>query len=147
MHDGEVILCHSELCFGKLVGILKALVLLTGLKALGLDSCHIENIEGRNCALKIFGLNILTAAGEEMIILHVIGDTKLLGRDEHEGNVLISGHCRNQGMYGSAIFQVATDTYNKVVEAALFLMYSKKVGQGLGGVEVSAVTCINDRHA
>ena len=47
MHDREVILCHSKLCFGKLVGILKALVLLAGLKALGLDSGHIENIEGR----------------------------------------------------------------------------------------------------
>ena len=47
-------------------------------------------------------------------------------------------------MHRPAVFKVAADTDNEVIESSLFLLYGKKVGKSLGRVEMSSVTRIDN---
>ena len=60
-------------------------------------------------------------------------------------NVLIAGHCLNEGMDRSAEFEIAANADRKVVEPALELADRHHIEQRLRGMLVSAVTGVDDR--
>ena len=47
-------------------------------------------------------------------------------------------------MYGSAVFHIAAKAYGEVGKPPLFVRQGHKVGQGLSGMKMSAVTCVYD---
>ena len=49
-------------------------------------------------------------------------------------------------MYGSTELEVAAKTDGQIIERSLLALDGQKVCQGLGGMEVTAVTCVDDRH-
>ena len=49
-------------------------------------------------------------------------------------------------MNRSTEFEVAAKSDRQVVEASYFTLYGEQIGQRLGRVVVTAVTCIDNRH-
>ena len=80
------------------------------------------------------------------IVDDILGHAQLLGRDKDKLHAGIAAHGGHQRVDGAAEFQIAAQTDGQVVEAALFPPDGQQVGQSLGGMEVPAVTGVDDGH-
>ena len=77
-------------------------------------------------------------------MLDIFGNGKLLRGDQNEPDALVAGHGGDKGMDGTAEFKVAAQAHRQVGETPLFSLDGEKVGEGLGGMVVSAVTRIDN---
>ena len=80
------------------------------------------------------------------ILAHKIRQAQLFGAYAHKFYARIAHQCGDQAVYGAAKFQVAAKADGQMIQAALFAGNGEQVGEGLGGVLMAAVTCIDDGH-
>ena len=144
MHDQQILLGSLQLGTGKNIDALAALVFQRIDEALPLDAGHVEHIQLGNDRLQTGDLHIPHA-----MLLHelteVFGDGQLGGSDEVELDVLELFQCLDEGVDGASVFQVTAETDGKPVHTAAQLGDGGQIGEGLGGMHMSAVARIDDR--
>ena len=74
----------------------------------------------------------------------MLGDAKLIGRDEDEADSRIAAHCSQEGVDSASELQVSAAAYGEAFEATHLAVDGEKVGKGLCGMVVAAVACVNN---
>ena len=88
----------------------------------------------------------MKSASLEIVVNYKLRQAQLLGGDEHELYILVSRHRGYERVDGSAVFQVAAESYCKIVKRTLFVVNGQQVSERLRGMKMPAVAGIYQRH-
>ena len=145
MKDDHILRCAVELFAVEHKNVLLRLIFLLALEALALDARHIEDVEVDDGVGEVVRNLIGTA-----VFLEDVDDiqrhAQLLGRDQHKGVALVLCQRLDQRVDGPAVEQVAADADLHVIEPALLAAERHDIGERLGGMEMSAVAAVDQRH-
>ena len=147
MHDDHILLCGLQLVGSQDIGILQTDIVGLVEEALLLHTGHIQDVQLGHGLFHGSDFLVLDATGLQLLLDDVAGELQLLGSDEDELDAGVASHCCNQGVDGTAELQVAAQADGQALEGVLAAPDGQQVGQGLGGMVVSAVTCVDDGHA
>lgn len=145
MEDPHIRFGCGKLIRGKDVAILKSDVIVLIKETLALDTGHVENIKFGQDLHEVGGLNVFDILAGEDLLLYITGKFELLGGNKDNLDSGIARKSGNEGVDGSAEFEVAAKAYGEVIESTDLTFDGEQVGKGLGGVIMSAVACVYDR--
>ena len=120
------------------------LIFFFACKAFTLYSCHVQHIQQRHCFRQTADLFIAAFRSIDYI-LDILRYGQLRRGDQNESVAFESRHCFDQRVNGTAVFQVTTQANAKVVKPTGFIVQSYNICQCLGGMEMSSVTCVDNR--
>ena len=145
MHHQQVLLGTVQLPPGQDVDALVSLVLQGVHEALPLDAGHVEHVQLGDDRLQAGDLSephaVLPQEGP-----HILRDGQLPGGDEEKFDARELGHGLDEGVDGAAVLQVPAQPYREAVHLPPQAGDGGEVGGGLGGMHVSAVPGVDDRH-
>ena len=144
MQDTHLLLSQSHLFGGQHIAVLQSGVLRKIVKPLLLDTGHIQHVQLGQAALQISGFLVGDVLGIQLIVAHILGQLQLLGGDEDEADATVAAHGGDEGVNGTAVLQVAAQTDGQIVQPAHLPGNGQQVRQGLGGMEMTAVTGVDD---
>ena len=126
------------------VAILQSQIIFLVKETFTLNARHIEDIELWHGRKKVGGLLVRNAVLFHNLGFYVVGYTKLVGRDQHKFDARIAGKCRDKRVNGTTEFEVSAKADSHIGQSSLLARDGEKIRQGLRGVIVSAVTCIDN---
>ena len=145
VEDHHIRLRPRQLPLGEDVDALVPLVGQGVGETLPLDAGHIQNVQPGQHRFQAGDLPEPQAA-----LLHeaarIVGDGQLTGGDEIELHVVEFGQGFDEGVDGAPVLQVAAQTDGHAVDGTTVALDGGQVGQGLGGVHVTAVPGVDDGH-
>ena len=147
MQDCKVRLCIFQLLSIKNVCILQSDIIRLVEETFLLYSCHIKHIQLAHHffhRLYFFIWNILCF---EHFGNNVFRHAEFLRCNQDEFDVLITGQCLDQGMYGTSKLQIATQTNREIIQSSFLPQDCKQVCQCLCRMVMSAIPRIDNRHA
>ena len=109
-----------------------------------LHARHVEHVQFGHDLFHRLHLAVGDAGAFADVVLDVVGKLELLGRDQHDLDVLVAGQGLDQGMDGATEAQVAAETDRDPVDVSQFALDGQQVGQGLRRVAVAAVAGVDD---
>ena len=119
MQHQHIFSCQLHFFLGKNVKILQSDVILLIEETLSLYPGHIEHVQlthGIFQALHLFKCNVV---GSEHIVPDVGGNPKFLRGNQDKFHILIADQRIDQGMNGSAKFQIPAKTNGQVSQTSL----------------------------
>ena len=146
MQHTEIGSAQRHLCAVQHIDSLLCLVFFLICEAFALDAGHIKHVEVRNGFLYGADFGVFAAAGGD-IILDILRHGKSSGRDEHKGIAAVVRHAFAEGMYRSAVGEIAAHAYHQMIRSVSDVAQRYHVGEGLGRMKVSAVAGVDNRHA
>ena len=145
MHNDHVVLSRVKHLAAKNKAVLQSDVVLFVEESFSLDSCHVQYVEFRNGFFKAAHLFPFYSGCIEHF-LDIARQIKFNRRNHDKADILISYHCLNEGMNGTAEFEVSAKAYCQPAQTALLPMDGQKVCKCLCRMEMTSVTSIDDRH-
>ena len=127
------------------IEILQAHVILFVEEALSLHTGHVEKVEVSDDVLQTLYLLVMLSVRLQHILADIAGELKLLRGNAHEIDIVVTHQRLDQGMDGTAEFQVSAQADGQMIETALQGADRHQVCQGLGGMLMSAVARVNHR--
>lgn len=113
-------------------------------KAFPLDTGHIQYVEQRHGLGQV--VHFRHGQPPPPNNLDVMGNTEMRGGDQHEPVSREAGHGLDKGMHRPSVFQIAAQADAQTRKGALFVAQGGQVGEGLRGMEMPAVSRIDNRH-
>ena len=111
-----------------------------------MNAGHVQHIQLRHDLLQRGGLRIGDVLFLDVLLLDIAGQLQLLRGYKHKADAGVAAHGRDQRMHGTAELQVTAEAHRQIVHMAFFFVNGHQVRQRLGGVVVSAVAGVDDRH-
>ena len=144
MQDNHIRLCSLEFLHSQNVSIFLSQICFPTCKPFLLNPSHIEHIQFRQYFFQRSHFSERAAAGGQNI-LHIRRQFQFRCGNQNELVALEAGHCFNQGVYRSAVDEVAAKTDGQMIQTPFFTFQGEQVSQGLCWVQMSAVAGVDDR--